>query len=187
MIQPTTAQIATVKLILATSIGELITNDDDIFNIDIPIPRRLPLIERLLDRELHEICINHRLAYYLENNLQDQELGFYNVDLEYNRYYGNQKILNTGATQVPVRPDIIVHTRMNDQVEQQHYLVVEAKKAEITPYDIVKVRAFISDDNYNYLFGLTISYCSSETHVLANLYFFNGTEIVFEEVNRLKP
>jgi hypothetical protein len=186
MIQPTTAQIETIKLILATSIDELIHNDTDIFNIDIPILRRLPHFERLLDRELHEICINHRLAYYLENNLQDHELGFYNVDLEYNRFYGNQKILNTGARQLPVRPDIIVHTRMNDRVEQQHYLIVEAKKAGIPPYDIVKVRAFISDDNYNYLFGLTISYCSSDTHVLANLYYYNGTEIIFEEINRTK-
>lgn len=186
MIRPTEEQIAFIKTLLTTSIDQLITRDSDIFNIDIIMPQQISPDARHLNRELHETTINHRLAFYLEQNIQGTDLAIYNVDIEYNRYYGNQKILNTVEGQQSVRPDILIHTRINDQVEQQHYLVVEAKKGQITPHDINKIEGFISDPNYFYLFGLTISYCINETNVLANLYYYNGTTIVNEEINRPK-
>lgn len=186
MIQPTEEQIAFIKTLLTKSIDQLIEKDSNIFNIDIEMPQQISQDARLLNRELHETTINHRLAFYLEQNLQKTDLKVYNVDIEYNRYYGNQKILNTVEGQQSVRPDILIHSRINDQVEQQHYLVVEAKKAQITQHDINKILGFISDPNYFYLFGLTISYCLNETNVLANLYYFNGTTILNEEINRPK-
>lgn len=186
MRQPTEQQITFIRALLSTSIDLLIANDSDIFNLDIVMPQQISPEARLLNRELHETTINHRLAFYLEQNIQGTDLGIYNVDIEYNRFYGNQKILNTVEGQQSVRPDILIHTRINDQVEQQHYLVVEAKKAQITEHDINKILGFISDRNYFYLFGLTISYCINERNVLANLYYFNGENIVSEEINRPK-
>jgi len=186
MRQPTEEQIVFIKTLLTTCIDQLIANDSDIFNLDIVMPRQISPDARLLNRELHETTINHRLAFYLEQNIQETDLDIYNVDIEYNRFYGNQKILNIVEGQQSVRPDILIHTRINDQVEQQHYLVVEAKKAQITRHDINKIQGFISDQNYFYLFGLTISYCINEANVLANLYYFNGTTIVRENINRPK-
>lgn len=186
MKQTTEEQIVLIKTILATSIDQLRANDSDIFNIDIVMPQQISPDARLLNRELHETTINHRLAFYLESNIKDTELNAYNVDIEYNRFYGNQKLLNTVEGQQSVRPDILIHTRLNDQVEQQHYLVVEAKKGQITQHDINKIVGFISDPNYFYLFGLTISYCNNDTSILADLYYFNGTDIISEEINRPK-
>jgi hypothetical protein len=150
------------------------------------MPQQISPDARLLNRELHETTINHRLAFYLEQNIQETELNIYNVDIEYNRYYGNQKILNTIEGQQTVRPDILIHTRINDEVEHQHYLVVEAKKAQITEHDIRKIEGFISDPNYFYLFGLTISYCINEEQVLADLYYSNGATITSEQISRPK-
>lgn len=186
MIQPTQLQIDGIKQILESSIDALILNDSDIFNIDFIMPRRISPDAILLNRELHETTINHRLAFYIENALRNTDLEFYNVDIEYNRYYDNLKLLETIEGQISVRPDILVHSRINDQVTQQHYLVIEAKKNRITPHDINKIQGFISDDHYNYLFGLTVSYRRNADFVLANLYYFNGHIIANEPINRPK-
>jgi hypothetical protein len=180
MIQPTEEQIIFIKKLLTKSIDLLIAKDSDIFNIDIVMPQQISEAAKLLNRELHETTINHRLAYYFELNLQETDLKNYKVDIEYNRFYGNQKILSTVEGQLSVRPDILIHSRINDQVEQQHYLVVEAKKAVISQHDINKICGFISDENYFYLFGMTISYCNDDQNILANLYYFNGISIVSE-------
>jgi len=186
MIQPSANQIERITEIIQSSIDQLIENDSDIFNIDIVMPQQISEDARQLNRELHETTINHRFAVYIENNIQDTEFNLYHVDIEYNRYYGNLKILNTVEGQLSVRPDILVHSRIDDQIEPQHLLVVEAKKDRIIEHDINKIKGFISDPNYNYLFGLTISYCRSETHVVADLYYFNGENIILTTINRAK-
>ena len=183
---PTEKHLRLIKKILKKSIDELISNDSEIFNTNVVIPERISLDAKILNRELHETTINHRLAFYIEKNIQNTVLSIYNVDIEYNRYYENLKILNTIEKQLTVRPDIIVHTRINNKTFQQHFLVIETKKAKISKHDIKKINGFISDQKYQYLFGLTISYCIDVTQVLANLYYFNGEEIVIEKINRPK-
>lgn len=183
---PVDAQIVQIKSLLESSIDELILNDSNIFNADVILPQNISPDAILLNRKLHETTINHRLAYYIENALHNTDLESYNVDIEYNRYYNNLKLLETVEGQINVRPDILVHSRINDQVNQQHYLVIEAKKNRITTHDINKIKGFISDDHYNYLFGLTVSYCRSTEFVLANLYYFNGHIIDNEAINRPK-
>ena len=186
MIQPTDHQIEFIKDILTRSIDDLISNDSDIFDIDLVMPRQISPDARELNRQLHETTINHRLAFYVEMHLSETELGFYNIDIEYNRYYGNLKILNTVEGYLSVRPDILVHSRINDQVEQQHYVIIEAKKGAISRHDTNKIHGFISDPHYNYLFGMAISYCHSAEVVLADLYYYNGIEIVSENIDRPK-
>jgi hypothetical protein len=90
MIQPTEGKITLIRTLLTTSIDQLIANDSVIFNLDIVMPQQISPDARLLNRELHETTINHRLAFYLEQNIKETDLGIYNVDIEYNRYYGNQ-------------------------------------------------------------------------------------------------
>lgn len=188
MIQTTAIQIDFIKEIISNGLRQLIDNDSDIFNMDLAVEMAQEISENAekLNRKLHETCISHRFAHYLENELEGTDYENYNVDIEYNRFYGNLKILNTIEGQLSVRPDIIIHTRVDNTADPQHLLVVEAKKEAISKHDINKIRGFISDDNYNYVFGLTVSYCSSETQIIATLYYFNGTEIVNENISEEK-
>jgi hypothetical protein len=188
MIQPTDIQIEFIKIIISDSLKKLIEYDSDIFNMNIEIEMAQEVSEsaKRLNRKLHETCISHRLAHYLENELEDTDYEDYCVDIEYNRFYGNLKILNTVEGQLSVRPDIIIHSRLNTTYDPQHLLVIEAKKEAITTHDINKIKGFISDNNYNYVFGMTVSYCSDETQTIANLYYYNGTEIVNENINQDK-
>ena len=188
MIQPTAIQIDFIKEIISNDLRQLIDNDSDIFNMDLEVEMAQEISEnaKKLNRKLHETCISHRFAHYLENELDGTDYEDYNVDIEYNRFYGNLKILNTIEGQLSVRPDIIIHTRVDNTSDPQHLLVVEAKKEAISNHDINKIRGFISDDNYNYVFGLTVSYCSNNTQIIATLYYFNGTEIVNENISEEK-
>ena len=80
--------------------------------------------------------------------------------------------MNTVEGFLSVRPDILIHSRINDQVDPQHLLIVEAKKGNISDHDINKIHGFISDNNYNYL--------------LADLYYYNGTDITRQNIERPK-
>lgn len=186
MVQPSDEQLGFVKKLITDSIDLLIKEDSDIFNLEIDIPPTISEDAKLLNLELHETSINHRLAFYLELNIQKTDLKNHKVDIEYNRYYGGKKVVDTIEGKLSVRPDIIIHTRRKREVLPQHYLVIEAKKFQITTHDINKVKGFIKDLKYQYLFGLTISYCLSDKHVLANLFYFNGTDITIEVINRPK-
>jgi|GEM_PF-1179285 len=188
MIQPTDIQIEFIKKIISDSLKQLIEYDSDIFNMDLEIEMAQEVSEnaKKLNRKLHETCISHRFAHYLENELLETDYEGYNVDIEYNRFYGNLKMLNTIEGQLSVRPDIIIHTRVDDNFDPQHLLVVEAKKEAVSNRDVNKVKGFISDYNYNYVFGLTVSYCSDETQILATLYYFNGIDIVNENISEEK-
>ena len=75
---------------------------------------------------------------------------------------------------------------MDKTVPTQHFLVVEAKKELITEHDRNKIRGFISDDDYTYLFGLTISYCQDPNNVIATLFYYNGENIIEEDISRHK-
>ncbi|WP_284653156.1 hypothetical protein [Flavobacterium terrisoli] len=185
MRKPTDQELEFIKLILTKSIDELIKRDSSIFNHNEQIDVHLDENVAILNRKLHEVTINHRLAYYLEMNASGT-LPFLFADIEYNRFYENPKQLNIGQQIVVARPDIILHSRMNTEVPIQHYLVVEAKKDQITEDDILKVKGFISDDNYSYLFGLTISYCLDANNVVGHLFYYDGLQIISEGISRPK-
>lgn len=90
--QPTKQQIKSIKSILEKSIDQLIANDSDIFDME---PSNMAPEEDALNRKLHEITINHRLAFYLEINIRKTKLKAYKVDIEYNRFYDHLKNLQT--------------------------------------------------------------------------------------------
>lgn len=148
-----------MKEILLEAVGQLLKNDSDLIILDMDsqvyesIPKR-----KVLERKLHEVCINHRLAVYLERVVQSMDLNNYYVDIEYNRYYKNEKSVEmlNGGPEV-CRPDIIIHKRMHKS-NDQHLLVVEAKKDLESDADIDKIKAFMNDKRYMYQYGARIIY-----------------------------
>ena len=106
----------------------------------------------LLDHDLHERTITHKLAEYLQPLFPD-----WNVDCEYNRDGHAPKRVRHAARQPPredegsnVFPDIIIHQRGTNE---HNILVLEAKKAhdldqEVDERDRAKVEAFAIDLDY---------------------------------------
>jgi hypothetical protein len=161
-----------------SAILRLVENDSDIFDSDEEFEGYFSTTEdvHILNRKLHEVTITHRLAVYLEEYLRDTPLQNHSVDLEYNRFYNQPKDVETFEGHRTVRPDIIIHTRTNKKGDPQHYLVVEAKKEEISDHDRNKILGFLSDERYNYQFGLTVSYCIAPDHVQAYLFYGDGAK-----------
>jgi len=159
-----------IKLI-KDAIKKLVENDDDIFKQKIPKLGKSTEKERKLNRELHETALNHRLAFYIEQGLLELKISNYNVDIEYNRNFSDQKRVKINGVRIPVRPDILVHKRMRITEETPHLLIVEAKKHKTIGHDINKVQGFMEDREFKYKFGLTISYAYDSTKVKAVLYY----------------
>jgi hypothetical protein len=106
-------------------------------------------------RKLHEVCINHRLAIYLENEILpiiSKAAQRYFVDIEFNREGVNKKkIIVCNGEELVVRPDIIIHNRKSGR-QKKNFLIVECKKkgasqAEIDD-DRKKIRAFMENGKY---------------------------------------
>ncbi|MDO6430909.1 hypothetical protein Q4E93_09945 [Flavitalea sp. BT771] len=180
MTVPKQEQIHRAIELLKISIKNLIDNDSDIFNTDEIMPENISEDAKVLARQLHEVTINHRFAHYLETNMPGTGMTGYNVDIEYNRFYNNPKLVQTTEGLIEARPDIIIHSRRNKEISPQHYLIVEAKKGKFINTDVAKVNGFMTDDNYNYLFGVLISYCQDPDNVTAWLHYFDGTRILHE-------
>ena len=144
MNQPTEEQLELMTTIVGNSMTRLIENDSNIFHIDLNEVQYISEEARILNRKLHETTINHRFAVYLEQNIMNNIFAAYNVDIEYNRFFENEKILETIEGQIVARPDIIIHSRTNQDLTPNHILVVEAKKDAITDHDINKIKGFIS-------------------------------------------
>ena len=104
------------------------------------------LLERdayLLQHNLNERTITHRLALYMQQHLPD-----WDVDCEYNRNHDDPKTIPIERTSVTtddtnartVFPDIIVHRRGTDE----NLLVLELKKTtngEPSDVDLAKLAA----------------------------------------------
>lgn len=159
------------KKLITEAIKNLVENDDDIFKQKIPKLGKSTEKERKLNRELHETALNHRLAFYIEQGLLELKISNYNVDIEYNRNFADQKRVKINGVRIPVRPDILVHKRMRITEETPHLLIVEAKKHKTLSHDINKVEGFMEDKKFEYKFGLTISYAYDSTKVKAVLYY----------------
>ena len=170
-----------LKKIITEAIEELVKRDDDIFKQKVPKLGKSTEKERKLNRELHETTLNHRFANYLEQGLLKTKNFDYNVDIEYNRNFSDQKRVKIGKIRIPVRPDILIHKRMRITENEPHLLVVEAKKHKTTGFDISKVKAFMEDEKFLYKFGLTISYAYDPTKVKAVLYYKDEQKIIKTE------
>lgn len=117
--------------------------------------------EYLLDVNIHERSLTHKLAEYLQ-----EEFPEWNVDCEYNRDVGNnnrQKMLsswikNYGNQEVSIKdteahtvyPDIIIHKRGTTN----NLAVIEAKKSNYRGVnnDKTKLNAYKTDLGYDFAY-----------------------------------
>lgn len=113
----------------------------------------------LLENDVNERSISHKLAAYLQIEFGDE----WDVDCEYNRNHditkrliippNDDKVKIDDTTARTVFPDIIVHRRNSDD----NLLVIEVKKGksdlERRDFDLRKLRAF-QGKNYHYLYAL---------------------------------
>jgi hypothetical protein len=119
----------------------------------------------LLDRDVNERSVSHKLAEYLQRSFRH-----WHVDCEYNRNHDMTKRLKWSREEEPVNsrkastvyPDIIVHRRDTDD----NLLVVEIKKVENSSpqsdeRDRDKLRAFVGRP-YDYQHGLFLKLSASE-------------------------
>lgn len=101
----------------------------------------------LLEVDAQEESVSHKLAEYLQ-----QEFPNWNVDCEFNKYYGETKTLDEYDKDW-VRPDIIIHQRGTDE----DLLVIEIKLTT-SDDDIClekrKVRLYTEDEELEYKYGL---------------------------------
>lgn len=103
---------------------------------------------------VHERSITFKLGFYLQEIYPD-----WDVDCEYNR-----KILDVKRVADEQRfPDIIVHKRNRND----NFIVIEAKKdgsvADLQE-DERKVKNFLTDEEFNYTFGLVVNFKSDFNH-----------------------
>ena len=179
---PTQQEIDNLKRLILESFYLLCSRDSDLVYLGDSEVLEIYADAEKMERKLHEVCINHRLAFYLEALLTKYFSNDYKVDIEYNRYYKNPKVIHIDNEYQIARPDIIIHTRTNITTSPQHLLVVEAKKDILSKKDTSKVKAFIEDKHYQYLFGLTVKY-NDFNPIEAKLYYkdkFNN--IVNEDI-----
>ena len=106
----------------------------------------------LLEKDVNERAISHRLAHYLK-----QYFSKWDVDCEYNRNHDDPKRLklkprgvsDQDLEAVTVYPDIIVHKRSTEK----NLLVIEMKKStsrQSVDYDIEKLHGFKQELGYEY-------------------------------------
>jgi hypothetical protein len=170
---------STIKEIISNSIRDLISIDKPIFSLTMDDNSNL-------ERKLHEVCINHRFAFYLQKKINEfcskNNIEILYVDIEFNKKGSNtKKVVDDNGQKIVVRPDIIIHNR-KDGREKINILVVEAKKDNISTHDIRKIKALMNDLDYEYRYGLTISYCKRNDRVNACLYRHKGNQIIEESL-----
>ena len=85
----------------------------------------------------------------------------YYVDIEFNREGINFKKRGYEGQGDTVRPDIIIHNRHSWE-KKKNFLVVECKKEDALKQDkkkdFAKLEAFITNQKYQYKFGLQVIY-----------------------------
>jgi len=102
----------------------------------------------LLDVDIYEPTISHRIAVYLEELFPD-----FDIDCEYNKsLLGNKRNVNGEK----IRPDIIIHTR---KTNEDNSVIIEVKKSgrnnKLSKSDIKKLKSCMSG-TLNYDLGVFI-------------------------------
>ncbi len=115
----------------------------------------------LLEHDVHEQAISHKLACYVGKRIDG-----WHVDAEYNRNLQRPKSLSSCGR---VRPDILIHRRglNNDgDTKDNNLLIIEVKKSpsqQDKDADTNIIQAFINEYPYFYKYGAFIAFDGSET------------------------
>lgn len=160
-----------IKQAVSRAFSTLLNEDGLLFECDIEDD------SNYVSRKLYEICINHKLAVHLENELRtivNTDNKKYFVDIEFNREGANRKLLRNGLF---ARPDIIVHNRKSGG-SKENLLIVECKKHGASQGEIDKdkrkILEFMNNNNYMYIYGLQVIYCKNS--VKGTLYCSGGVD-----------
>lgn len=175
----------TIKKIIILSLQELIVNDIEIFSQESTIIEYKNIQAGTNNRLVHETAINHRFAIYLEQNLNKFLCcpRYYQVDIEYNRYFGSPKELKGDN----IRPDILVHKRQGKNLEVDNLLIIEAKKTIVSNEDEQLVKDMIQNKKYLFQYGLTVTYCfDNDTKIKCNLFHKTIEGIIVDTFELLK-
>jgi len=179
---PTKQEIDNIKCLLADAFTQLKLNDNDLIKLPNDEVRDINETDKILERALHEICINHRLAFYIETLIvKHLKTNEYKVDIEYNRLYNKSKVVYMLNKEEKVRPDIIIHKR-TIELGIQHLMIIEVKKDCFDDYDITKVQAFMNDSRYQYVFGVVVNY-NEFNPIKARLYYKQNNDIEKENLD----
>lgn len=131
----------------------------------------------LLEHDVNERSISHKLAEYLQQLFPD-----YHVDCEYNRDQDVPKVIMNYWDKINGRdklvyPDIIIHKRNTDD----NLVVIEIKKSTNTnledrDFDSIKLKAYLSrGDKYCYSHGIFIDfYCGKDFFKQPSVKFFTN-------------
>jgi len=129
----------------------------------------------LLDKDLHEVTISHKLAEYLQYQFPDM-----NVDCEYNRQVppdDGDNIKRRSDTGEQVRPDIIVHERVS---KNNNLLVIEIKKKDTKKEDYEKLMDYTNPNSKGYKVGLFLEIDRKNKLISHILLFQSGEEKTIE-------
>ncbi len=134
----------------------------------------------IIENATKEECINHKLAQYLEMKLNEENIPYGKVDIEYNKYKEDQKKMTRGRA---IRPDVIVHERRSGA--KNNLIVIEAKKGYPSKNDRQKVTDLVDSTKYRYSLGALISYLPNKNYI--KIKFYNGNDSWDEQKLMKKP
>lgn len=168
-----------LKNAFLSAFNDLETNEGSLFKYSEDLKKDIKDGGKI-QRKLHEVCLNHKLANYMEKHVLPK-VGIENmfIDIEFNREGGNFKELDYNGDEKKVRPDIIIHNRKFGN-EKNNFLVVECKKqivgnkqnqAKIV-IDTQRLEFFLRDEKYLYRFGLSVLY--KDDGIQADLYWLDS-------------
>lgn len=129
----------------------------------------------LLEHGVHEQSISHRIAYHLEQRINNHTL---HVDCEYNKNLNEQKRIEVSDLDPTLmkacgchvcsnkigdiererefRPDIIVHKR---RCNDYNKVAIEIKKSKFCPFDEAKLKELTGNGHeYRYILGVFIHF-----------------------------
>jgi hypothetical protein len=154
-----------INLLIATSLSMIHTRDS-----------------LLLERNVREECINHRLAFYFETIFESiiHDEMFYEVDLEYNKNLSIQDkdIESEKNIRIHIRPDVIIHNRKDNA---HNLLAVEAKLNFFTFHDKLKIVKLLYAP-YEYRYTVGIIYYPNRDYFRYSLYYLNNHEVILESI-----
>lgn len=130
----------------------------------------------LLESNIHEVAITHKLACYLQDMF-----AYLDVDCEYNKHEENPKRVNQDEPK-SIRPDIVVHRRKRDDC---NLLVIEVKKIGTRQRNIDpdKLKALTDQNgNFKYKYGVGLKlYKNKDKDICPCIQVYEGGEISKEK------
>jgi len=138
---------------------------DIIFKVFYALDKFYHFDKYLLQNNVNEISITHKLACYLQDLFYN-----FNCDIEFNRNIFDKKRLYNDSLR---KPDIIIHKRGSNKF---NYIAIEVKKTNNTNKntDFKKISAMLKEFKYRY--GIYIEFNVdniNQKNFIKNFYFFN--------------